>query len=46
MIYKTLHIKQLKIEQYEPRMNSGTPEVLTVPAPLVAIVVLLLLQTW
>ena len=44
MIYKTLH-KNLKIEQHEPNyklwVNSGAPEVLAVPGPLVTPVVLL-----
>ena len=43
-IYKIIH-RKLKIESsephYKPRVNSGTPEELTVPAPHVTPVVLL-----
>jgi hypothetical protein len=45
MIYKTLHRKR-KFEHHEPhlkpRMNSGAPEGLAVPAPQVTLVRLLL----
>ena len=44
MIYKTMH-RKLKFEQselhYKPRVNAGTPEELTVPAPHVPPAVLL-----
>jgi len=43
MIYKTLH-RNIKIEQREG-MNSGTPEGLGVPTPLVTPVELLLNDT-
>ena len=44
MIYKTLHC-ELKIEQRKPGVNSYAPEEQAVPIPLLAPVVLLLLQT-
>jgi hypothetical protein len=44
MVIKTLHSSKLKIEQNEfsltPGMNSGAPEGWTIPAPLVAPIVL------
>ena len=44
MIYKTLH-RQLKFEQHESHKKLGMlPDWLSVPAPLVAPIMLLLLQ--